>query len=956
MFRRFLNARKRTPATEDQTSLVRIARSHEDPAARRDACRRLRDLPVLLAVVAEDDDAGVREIAIGRYRNLICGLEDQPLDIELRLAALADQDDPRILEYVAVNALDAGVRHAAIARVANPTVLATCAVHDALAANRAAAAGLLEDRHALEQVARQAAKRDKNVYRLVRQKLKVIQEREELPRRARALCDELCEKLDRLGRFDTWSQDLALLAHLDRQWAEMEPHADATSRERYASQRARFLDAYSAYREANAAQIAAEEARSALRAERRALLAELAQAAALEDEAAIAETCARIGERWGALESLPSSEQTAAEGEYAELLRQAEQRREALRAQRSANDRLARLKAAMQQRLGQAKPLDHKDVQHLIEQAGPALATPGVSHGLREAFQQVRKELEARLAKQRKHAAQRLREVPERLAELETHLAAGELKAAEPLLQSLEAGLELAQVSGLPRPDHAPLSERLHALAPRVRELQHWRKWGADQHRQGLLEAMESLATADLSLEAVSLRLHDLQMEWKTLDKGGGAPVNHALWQRFHAVSQQVYERCRPYLEAQARELEENRLKRERVCEELEHFLDQVDWARMDWKKAVRAERETRKAWASLGPVEPRQRRVLEKRFRAAVARLDERLEAERKRNLQLKESLIARVEGLAGESDLEHALEETKRAQRQWQTTVAGRQRDENRLWTRFRTACDAVFTRRQEQHEARQAELAAHLAAREEICADALALAQGEATPEELAHGLRELEARWREAEALPVARQAAADLTRRWREARDALVRAKRQRLDTLEQAQRDLLAARARLCTELEQAVLSGAVEPTLVESLAGRWEALDTLRDQADQVALARRFDAALAAAREGPAARDAFLAAAGPAAQRRHALCLQLEILAQIDSPPELVKERMELQVARLSGRMAAGGSTQPPGAAQVLREWYLCGPVLADEALEARFERARVALEPGAGGLRDPG
>jgi DNA repair protein SbcC/Rad50 len=951
MFKRFLNARKRTPATEDQASLVRTARGHEDPAVRRDACRRLRDLSELMAIVTEDADAGVREIALGHYRNLLCGHEEQPVDIDLRLAAVAAQEDPRVLEYVAANAIDAPVRQAAIARVTNQMVLAGCAAHDALAANRAVAAALLEDRHALEQVARQVAKRDKNVYRLVRQKLKVIQEREELPRRARSLCDELCEKLERLGRFDTWSQDLALLAHLDRQWAEMEPHADPASRERYAALRTQFLDAYSAYREANAAQIAAEEARVALRAERRALLAELAEATMLDDEATIAEICARIGERWTVLDALPDAEQVALDRNYANLSIQGRQRRDALRARRKGNERLAKLKAAAEQLLAQAKPLEHKEIQHLIEQAGPALSTEGVSGAVRDGFEHVRKELEARLAKQRKHAAQRLQDLPARLAELEAHLTAGELKAAEPLLQSLQASVDLAQVSGLARGDYAPLAERLHALAPRVRELQHWRKWGTDQHRQGLQEAMEALATADMSLEAVTLRLHDLQMEWKGLDKGGGAPVNHALWERFHAASERVYERCRPYLEAQARELEANRVQREQVCQDLEDFLDKVDWARMDWKKAARAERETRRAWATLGQVEPRKRRALEKRFRTALARLDERLDAERARNLQFRESLIAQIEALVAEPDLEHALEQTKRLQREWHTSVPGRQREENRLWTRFRAACDAVFARRKEQQEAQHAALSAHLAAREAICAEALALAQSEVPAQDLASGLRDLEARWREAEhAAALPRQAAAGLAQRWREAREALTRARQERLAAVEKGQRDLLVGQARLCERLEQAVLDGTVEPELVDAVAAEWQAMGSLRDHAQQQAMAQRFVAALDAARDAGDPRAAFLTAIERNQRRRHALCLQLEVLAQVESPPELAKERMELQVARLSGRMAAGAGAPPAGAAQLLRDWYQCGPAPMDAALDARFERARAALEQAAG------
>jgi len=335
-----------------------------------------------------------------------------------------------------------------------------------------------------------------------------------------------------------------------------------------------------------------------------------------------------------------------------------------------------------------------------------------------------------------------------------------------------------------------------------------------------------------------------------------------------------------------------------------------------------------------------------QKRFHAALVRLDERLDAERTHNLRFREGLIAQVEALVPDPDLERAMEQTKRLQREWHTSVPGRQREENRLWTRFRAACDAVFARRKEQADAHHAALAANLAAREAICAEALTMARGDGTPQELGSGLRDLDARWRDAEALTVPRQATAGIAQRWREAREALVLARQERLAAIEQGQQSLLAGQAGLCARLEQAVLDGAVEPAVVDAAAAEWEALGQQRDHAMQKAMSQRFGAALAAARDGGAARDTFLAAAEPNRRRRHTLCLQLEILAQVDSPPELAKERMELQVARLSGRMAAGERPTLAGVAELLRDWYLCGPAPADPALDARFERTRVALE----------
>jgi DNA repair protein SbcC/Rad50 len=94
-------------------------------------------------------------------------------------------------------------------------------------------------------------------------------------------------------------------------------------------------------------------------------------------------------------------------------------------------------------------------------------------------------------------------------------------------------------------------------------------------------------------------------MDWKGLEKTGPR-ASPPVWERFHKACEAVQERCRPYLEAQAAEREANRAARESVCDQIEDFLAKVDWERVDWKRVLRAERETRHTWASIGPVEPR--------------------------------------------------------------------------------------------------------------------------------------------------------------------------------------------------------------------------------------------------------------------------------------------------------------------------------------------------------------
>lgn len=938
---------KKNLANMDQDGLIRIVHGDDNLATRREACRHLTVLSELKALADEDPDTVIRDVAGVRYRRLLCGQEENPVGLDERASALAAEENPTVLEQVAAHADAPELRLAAIRRVDNTEVLANCVINDGLAANRAGALERIEDKDALERIAKGIGKRDKTVYRLARHKLKEIAEREAEPERIRALCAELCERLERLGRFDSWEQDRAALEHIDRQWAEISEQAEPEWHSRIDGLRARFIADYEEHMRLHAAEVAAEENRAELRELRQALLEELAALRELDDADAIASRTGEIEQRWGGLEALPHREQANLERRFSDLVEEIRGRGEHLRERREHNARLAARVETLEGLVAQSEPLDAKRLRGLLDEGRRLSEEEGMDRALAARFGENRKLIEERLRKQRQHVEHRLEQLPEKLAELESAIEEGELKRAEPLFQSIHSTIDLASSSGVSHKSMPAASERLHQLGPRVRELQKWRKWGADQHRDALCTTMEELITADMPLEAVALKLHDLQMEWKGLDKGG-SPVNQSLWDRFHALSEQVYERCRPYLDEQAAERDANRAAREALIAELEAFLEKVDWERMDWKKALRAQREMRQAWADIGPVEARQRKALERRFRHATKALETHLHDERERNQKHKRDLIERVEGLIEEPDLERAIEETKQLQRQWHTTVPARQKDENKLWQRFRGACDAVFNRRRERQEAYLAELNEHLRVREAICEEAERAAAEVSESHAIDSARRELEARWLDNESLTVPRQAAGALAQRWRAAREALSR-RRKELDREQRRQGfALLHEQGTLCERLERMVEDGAVDDDALAKIESEWDELGEQRNADLQRGMRARFDAALEAARAGETGRDAFAERLAENGRQRAELCLHLEILAQVDSPPELTQERLEFQVARLKGRMTGGGRDPLVGTASLLQQWYLCGvaPAADSPALEQRFQRVWEALE----------
>ncbi len=936
IFTRFFSRRRQATATPD---IAKPSSAAEGPRHLQ-AYRRLTNLEELRTLAQGDTNAEIREAAAARYRQLLCGQEAPPLDLELRMAEVVGLKDQSILAHVAAEAREAEIRMSAIERLTDQAALADRALGDAATAVRAAAAKRLEDRAALERVARGIGKKDKHVYRLAHTRLRELVEREGRPARVRAQCQDLCAKLEALGRFENWSQDRALLDLLDRQWTEIAEETDQDGRDRYTGERARFLAAHEAHLQSQSSQVALAEAETSNHTAREALITALAPCIAISDEALLRERLQEIRSGWDALGQPPS----ALAHRYQVALAAAESHQEALARERQSHLALSAWLAQAREALDQSRPIEHRRLTRLLSQVQDLPPPAGSDQELLVAVTDARAQLADRQNRQNRHAEQRLAQASDKVAELEAACVAGELKRAEPLFQSLQAAIDAATASGLPLARTAHLKEQLQALTPRLRDLQKWRRWGADTHREGLCQAMEELESADLSLAAKAGRLHELRLEWKALERDG-SPANHPLWERFAATADRVHALCKPWLEQRAREREAARTAREGLCAQLEEFLDRVDWGRVDWRQAQRAEREMREGWEHLGEVEDRHKRGLERRFRTALKRLDDRLGVEREANQRLKHELIARIEALASAPDLERAIEETKRLQSQWHTTVAARQRDENRLWQQFRAACDAVFERRRQRHEAQTAEMGENLRLREAIRAEAEALARSES--EAAVDGpdaLPALEARWQEAAQLPVPRQATAELDRSWRQALHQIQSGRQERLTAQSRHTLDLLASQSQVCSELEQALERGEDATCAIAAAEAQWQALGPHPEDRLHQGMAARFQRALESAAWGPAELAEQRAAN---ARERAEICLRLEILAQIDSPPECAAERLAFQVNRLQEHLATGEGNSQVTSINLIERWFLAGPAPTTEAggLERRFEQARTAL-----------
>jgi len=146
------------------------------------------------------------------------------------------------------------------------------------------------------------------------------------------------------------------------------------------------------------------------------------------------------------------------------------------------------------------------------------------------------------------------------------------------------------------------------------------------------------------------------------------------------------------------------------------------------WKSAGDRLRTMVDEWKQIKGVDRRTDETLWKRFAAAREAFARRrgqhfaqLDAERSSAREAKQQLVARAEELATSSDWRETAAKMRDLMTEWKASPRAARDVEDALWTRFRAAQDAFFTRRSATFAERDAELTDNLHRKEELIAEA-------------------------------------------------------------------------------------------------------------------------------------------------------------------------------------------------------------------------------------------
>ena len=344
------------------------------------------------------------------------------------------------------------------------------------------------------------------------------------------------------------------------------------------------------------------------------------------------------------------------------------------------------------------------------------------------------------------------------------------------------------------------------------------------REKLAIIEELKELINSDETMNITFARFRELQQRWKEI---GLVPQQNVkdIWETYNLYVENFYNFIKINKELRDLDLKKNYEIKISLCEQAEELTLETQVV-----EAFRRLQKLHDEWRETGPVAIEFKEALWERFKEASSRINKRhqehfetLKAEQTKNLALKLELCEKVESLAtrpilSRKDWNKASEELLEIQKVWKTIGFAPKKDNNRIYERFRAACDKFFEHKREFYAGQKSEMEHNLAIKNELCAEAETLAMSEdwkrATEELIA-----LQARWKQVG--PVARRHSDTIWKRFRAACDKFFERKATHFATVDNQHEENLRQKQALIEEMRAAdVKAGGFEA--IKEFQRRW--------------------------------------------------------------------------------------------------------------------------------------
>ncbi|MDD9889259.1 MAG: DUF349 domain-containing protein [Gammaproteobacteria bacterium] len=556
-----------------------------------------------------------------------------------------------------------------------------------------------------------------------------------------------------------------------------------------------------------------------------------------------------------------------------------------------------------------------------------------------ERLQKIHESLTEKLAKNKSHQDALKQSTEDLLANLQKALDEGLSHDALPTWDKIQGNI--SNTSGKLR---AALQSQSNKYKTKLNELRDWKIFAATEKKKELIEQMRHLVESKMHASDRSKHISNMHKEWKAL---GRSNQNEELWREFKKLSDAAYEPCKAYFKQRKQLMADNLKARREICEKLESDLTAIDEDSVNISALNKLLLGSEQDWKKYAPVEQSKIKSLQKRFYGVVNQMRRLRKNALRDNSKQKEALIAGAVELSALEDKQKAMAEAKRLQQEWKKIGPTSYKEDKKYWEQFRAACDKVFAKRNEDAAAARA-----------------VIEQAEKEIESILGQLRSIGEL--EDEALRNARSDYQDLQQAFATALNPRIRRQRKKLleafnnlkrkidtrfkslpDKKWQKLKNAIMNKVQFLKDLELELFSSKDNSQFTSTKSklenGAWNELEASGNANLDSALKLRADSILNAA-----SVEELLELARKNEQQIRALCIELEIRANLDTPEEDQALRMQIQLDQLKngfGKLKPDRKENARYAQDAELQAYCIGP-LEQQTQISLFSRLEQAIK----------
>ncbi|UOQ51761.1 DUF349 domain-containing protein [Hymenobacter cellulosivorans] len=226
--------------------------------------------------------------------------------------------------------------------------------------------------------------------------------------------------------------------------------------------------------------------------------------------------------------------------------------------------------------------------------------------------------------------------------------------------------------------------------------------------KEALIQRAEALSQQS-SINKALQELRQLHEEWKHI----GPVANEqrdAIWNRFLQASEKVHDRKKEFLNVRSTQENANLTRKTALLDQIKPFAEFQTERVNEWRAKTDELQKLKEEWDAAGLVPRDKAEQLNKQFWSAYKGFFQRknqffksLDEEKNANLQRKLDLCNQAEAALQNPNWEEGREIVIRLQKEWKLIGRVPEKQSDKVWNRFRTACDAFFERKNEEAKQR-------------------------------------------------------------------------------------------------------------------------------------------------------------------------------------------------------------------------------------------------------------